>query len=158
MPVTARLSRKFYERFGDEIAGELVDWFNAVDLSYQTQLKEINELNWERFKAALQAEGTAIRAELREEFRVGLADLRGELSSGLADLGGKLRSGVAEVRGEVRSGLGDATGESRGGLAQLRTEMAAMRADLLKWMFIYWTGTVVSLGALIVGMGIFGPR
>ena len=28
MPVTARLSRKFYERFGDEITNELVDCFN----------------------------------------------------------------------------------------------------------------------------------
>ncbi len=29
MPVTAKLSRKFYETFGDEIADELVEWFNA---------------------------------------------------------------------------------------------------------------------------------
>ncbi len=27
MPVTAKLSRKFYETFGDELANELVDWF-----------------------------------------------------------------------------------------------------------------------------------
>jgi len=50
LPVTARLSRKFYERFGDEIAGEFVDWFNAVDSTYQQQLRELNDLNWERFK------------------------------------------------------------------------------------------------------------
>lgn len=31
LPVTARLSGRFYERFGDEIANELVDWFNAMD-------------------------------------------------------------------------------------------------------------------------------
>lgn len=49
--MTARLSRKFYERFGDEIAGEFVDWFNAVDTTYQQQLREQNDLNWERFKA-----------------------------------------------------------------------------------------------------------
>jgi hypothetical protein len=99
VPVTAKLSRKFYERFGDDIATELVDWFNAVDATYQAQLKETNEQNWERFKASLDA-----------------------------------------------------------GLAGLRAEMAAMRSDLLKWMFVYWTGTVVTLGALIVAMGIFGPR
>lgn len=45
MPVTAKLSSKFYERFGDDIADELVDWFNAVDLTYQTQLRETNELH-----------------------------------------------------------------------------------------------------------------
>jgi hypothetical protein len=45
LPVTARLSGKFYERFGDDIANELVEWFNAVDSTYQTQLKEINDLD-----------------------------------------------------------------------------------------------------------------
>ena len=114
MPVTARLSRKFYERFGDDIASEFVDWFNAVDLTYQNQLKELNELNWERFKATLQAESAAIR--------------------------GELRAGLAEVRGDFRS------------------EMAAMRADLIKWMFVFWCGTVVGLGGLVVGMAVYGPR
>ena len=31
MPVTARLSRAFYDRLGEDIAGELVAWFNDVD-------------------------------------------------------------------------------------------------------------------------------
>ena len=55
MPVTARLSGKFYERFGDEIANELVEWFNAVDTTSQTQLKEVNDLNWARMQARLDA-------------------------------------------------------------------------------------------------------
>ena len=99
MPVTAKLSRKFYERLGDDIAGELVDWFNAVDATYQQQLRDTNELNWARFEAKLEAQ-----------------------------------------------------------VAMLRGEMAAMRADLLRRMFVYWTGTVVTLGGLIVGMAIFRPN
>jgi len=51
MPVTARLSGKFYDRFGDDIANVLVEWFNAVDSTYQTQLKEINNQNWARMEA-----------------------------------------------------------------------------------------------------------
>jgi hypothetical protein len=51
VPVTARLSGKFYERFGDDIANELVEWFNAVDSTYQGQVKEINDLNWARMEA-----------------------------------------------------------------------------------------------------------
>ncbi|MEO7502581.1 MAG: hypothetical protein ABIW94_08075 [Gemmatimonadaceae bacterium] len=82
MPVTAKLSRKFYERFGDDIAGELVDWFNAVDLTYQTQLRELNELNWERFKATLQGEIATLRGELRSEVQ----DLRSEMHAMRGDL------------------------------------------------------------------------
>jgi hypothetical protein len=55
VPVTARLSGKFYERFGDDIANELVEWFNAVDSTYQTQLKEVNDLNWARMQARFEA-------------------------------------------------------------------------------------------------------
>ena len=109
MPVTAKLSRKFYEQLGDDIAGELVDWFNAVDATYQAQLKETNELLWERFKAALQGEAAAIRGEISGEI-------------------GSLRS-------------------------DMRSEMSAMRADLLKWMFIYWCGSVIG----IVGLLKFSP-
>jgi len=53
MPVTAKLSRKFYEKFGDDITNELVDWFNRVDATYRTELRELNELNFGRFDAKL---------------------------------------------------------------------------------------------------------
>jgi len=29
VPVTAKLTQRFYEKLGDEIANELVNWFNA---------------------------------------------------------------------------------------------------------------------------------
>ena len=101
MPVTAKLSRKFYERFGDDIAGELVDWFNAVDSTYQNQLREMNEMNWERFKGELRAQSGDMRAEF------------------------------AHFREEIR------------------TELAGLRSDMMKWMFIYWSGTMAAMGALV---------
>jgi hypothetical protein len=55
VPVTARLSGKFYEQFGDEITNEFVDWFNAVDSTYQMQLKEVNDLNWAKMQARFEA-------------------------------------------------------------------------------------------------------
>ena len=39
VPVTAKLSRKFYEKFGDDIANELVEWFNMVDATYRAFLE-----------------------------------------------------------------------------------------------------------------------
>jgi len=49
VPVTARLSKRFYEVPVEDIANELVDWFNAMDLTYRTDLRELNELNFARF-------------------------------------------------------------------------------------------------------------
>jgi len=75
MPVTAKLSRKFYEKLGDDVANELVNWFNQVDATYRADLRELNELNFARFDAKL---GQRI-AEVKAEFQVGLANLRTDL-------------------------------------------------------------------------------
>jgi hypothetical protein len=96
VPVTAKLSRQFYERLGDDIAGELVDWFNAVDATYQQQLREYNDLNWLRFRAHMDS-----------------------------------------------------------GFAGVRREVAESRADMIKWMFIFWCGNMIGLGGLIVGLKLF---
>lgn len=66
MPVTAKLSRKFYETFGDEIASELVDWFNAVDATYRADLRELNELNFARFDAKLEQRVAQLEQRLAE--------------------------------------------------------------------------------------------
>ena len=64
MPVTAKLSRKFYETFGDDIANELVEWFNQVDATYRSDLRELNELNFARFDAKLRQRIADLRSEL----------------------------------------------------------------------------------------------
>ena len=53
MPATAKLSRRFYEKFGDELTNELVDWFNQMDATYRSELRELIDLNFARFQARL---------------------------------------------------------------------------------------------------------
>lgn len=79
VPVTAKLSKRFYDVLGEDVANELVEWFNAVDLTYRADLRELNELNFARFDAKLEQRV----AELRAEFRQGIAELRVELRSEL---------------------------------------------------------------------------
>ena len=64
MPVTAKLSRRFYDTFGDETANELVDWFNQVDREYRSELKELGDIYYGRFRAELKAELAGLRAEM----------------------------------------------------------------------------------------------
>ena len=82
MPVTAKLSRKFYEKFGDDIANELVDWFNMVDATYRLELRELNEVNYARFDAKLDQR----IAELRAEMQVGFSTADAKLEQRLAQL------------------------------------------------------------------------
>src|SRR5919204_5449803 len=68
VPVTAKLSRKFYEKLGDDVANELVEWFNSVDATYRSDLRELNELNFARFDAKVEQRIAELRAEMREGF------------------------------------------------------------------------------------------
>lgn len=64
MPVTGRLSRKFYEKFGDDLTNELVDWFNTVDATYRSELRELNESNFGRFDTKLDALQSRVGARM----------------------------------------------------------------------------------------------
>jgi hypothetical protein len=87
------LSKRFYEVLGEDVANELVDWFNAVDLTYRTDLRELNELNFARFDARLEQRLAELRAELRQE----IAELRSELRTDIAGL----RVELQQVRTEL---------------------------------------------------------
>jgi ABC-type phosphate transport system auxiliary subunit len=116
VPVTAKLSRKFYDALGDEVANELVEWFNQVDLTYRTELRDLNEVNFARFDAKLEQRV----AELRAEFREGFVQLDAKLEQQVARLDGRLDRLETHV---------DA-------------KLDRLRAELIKWMFLFWLGTV----------------
>ena len=82
MPVTARLSKRFYETFGDEIANELVEWFNAVDAAYRSELRDINELNFARFDAKLEQRLAHFEARMAE-FETRLERRMGEVQQSM---------------------------------------------------------------------------
>ena len=73
MPVTAKLSRRFYEQLGDDVAGELVDWFNAVDIEYRAHLERMNDLNWERFRSELRASLAELHTQMRGELNAAIS-------------------------------------------------------------------------------------
>jgi hypothetical protein len=83
VPVTAKLSKRFYDVLGEDVVNELVDWFNAVDLTYRADLRELNELNFARFDAKLEQRLAELRAELLTELRTGIAELRVEFRTDL---------------------------------------------------------------------------
>src|SRR6266545_4839871 len=89
MPVTAKLSRAFYERFGDELTNELVEWFNQVDTTYRLEFRDLFDTSFARFDAKLEQRIAEVKAELREE----MAELRTELRSGLAGVEGRVLEG-----------------------------------------------------------------
>lgn len=68
MPVTAKLSKRFYEVLGEDVATELVNWFNDVDATYRAGLRELNEINFARFDAKVGERLTELRADFDRRF------------------------------------------------------------------------------------------
>ena len=119
MPVTAKLSQKFSQRLGDDVATALVEWFNAVDATYRSDIRAIADAQ----SARIDAQMGQLRAELREE----IGGVRAEL-----------RQDLAEVRSEMRAGFAAAD-------AKVDAKMEGLKSELLRWMFLFWVGSVGSV-------------
>lgn len=97
MPVTARLSKLFYERLGEEVTNELVDWFNAVDATYRADLRDLNELNFARFDAKLEQRLAEVYARLDAK----IDRLEGRTEQRLGELRSDLRAQLADQRADL---------------------------------------------------------
>ncbi len=63
MPV-AKFSEEFYEKFGHGLADELVGHLNQIDLTFRSELRELNELNFARFDAKLEQRIAEMKVQL----------------------------------------------------------------------------------------------
>ena len=123
VPVTAKLSRRFYDQLGDEVANELVEWFNAVDGAYRTDLRELNELNFARFDAKV-------------EQRFAEQDAKWER-----------RFAAFEAMWERRFAMLETDIASR--LATMRLDLAAREVRLVGWLFGFWSTSMMVLYTLL---------
>lgn len=130
MPVTAKLSRRFYEKFGDDIANELVEWFNMVDATYRSDLRDLNELNFSRFDA-----------KVEQRF----AEQDAKLDRRLAALDAKIDQRIAEVRAEMQAGFARLE-------AAIRVAVADVDVRLTKRLFGFWVAQAATTVGLVFGI------
>ena len=149
MPVTARLSLRFYEKLGEDVANELVEWFNSVDATYRADLRELNELNFARFDAKLEQRIGTFEAKVEQRLgaldqRIGM--LEAKLEQRLAEFGADLRMEMERRFAQVDARF--ETLEAR--LVQrLEARIGDVKHEILRWMLASWsTMMLVMLGTL----------
>ncbi|MDP3938132.1 MAG: hypothetical protein Q8R92_08340 [Deltaproteobacteria bacterium] len=141
MPVTARLSRKFYETFGEDVTNELVDWFNSVDATYRGDLRELNELNFGRFDAKLEQR----LAELDAKWIVRWTGLDAKLGERIAELRGEIKAELAMLKGELLAQIGDLRGDTTAAIGRAQSAT-------IKWMFTFWAPTAIAIIGTAIGV------
>lgn len=152
MPVTAKLSRKFYEKFGDDIANELVEWFNAVDATYRSDLRELNELNFERFDAKLEQRAVELAARIDRM----ATELNTKIDRVAAELNAKIDRVPAELNARIEHLAVEFKAELTGLESKLDKRLAEMRADIetrmIRWMFGFWIAQAATTVGLVFGV------
>ena len=141
MPVTIKLSRKFYEKLGEDLANELVDWFNKVDATYRGDLREVNELNFARFDAKLEQRLVELDAKWGSKWSA----LDAKLEQRVAQLHADLQTGLATLKGELLAEIGKLRGETTAAIARAQS-------TTVKWMFRFWAPTAAGIVATAVGV------
>ena len=165
MPVTAKLSKSFYDALGENVADESVDWFNQVDATYRTDLRELNDLNFQRFDAKMgehlaefetkmerrfagmevnmDQRFAAMEAKMDQRF----ADTETNTDLRFADIEAKMTLGLASLRDELLERM-----VSQQQFADFRAEVSDRIGDVMKWMVALWTTTIFA----VIATGVFG--
>ena len=115
MAVTAKLSKALYDRLGEDVAGELVNWFNAVDETYRSDLRAVNESNFALFDAKLAQRF----AEQDAKFEKRIADVDAKFAKRFADI---------DLRFE-----------------RLETMLERSLKDQTRWMLFAWTTVILTV-------------
>ncbi len=133
MPVTAKLSLLFYERLGEQVANELVEWFNAVDATYRADLSDLNERNFARFDAKLEQRLAELGSALRSEFRTALVQETELLRRELREQAGSLGRQVTDLE------------------TRMTRDIEQVRSSVIKWSFVFYLGTALT----VIGLKVF---
>lgn len=130
--------------------------------TYRNQLKEINELNWERFKAHLDARIAELRTDLRSEMGTLGAGLREDMQRGFAACEEKfaaIDSRFASIDSRfaaIDTRFETTDGKIAGMGASLKDEFHREFRDLFRWMLAFWATTMISLIGLFVAFLKYG--
>lgn len=148
MPVTAKLSKAFYDRLGEQIANELVEWFNQVDLTYRNELREFNELNFQRFAARLDERVGA--SEVKVEVRFGVLEQRmtvfeSNMEQRMAAFESRMETRFAELKSELEQRIASFESNMEQRMSALEATLERSLASHTRWMFAVWTALFIPI-------------
>jgi cell division septum initiation protein DivIVA len=146
------IPRELSEKLGDEASNALVGVIREIDFDARKDAIAIVE---ERFERRLSEESGKLRVEiekLRTEIKIEIAELRAEMKTEIAGLRAEMKTEIAGLRAEMKSEIAGLRAEMKSEIAGLRaeikTEMSSFKAEMIKWMFLFWVGQMVSMVAL----------
>lgn len=129
MAITDKLSRSLHHTLGEEAADEMVDWMNRID-AQRAELRDLNELNFSRIDARF--------AQIDARFN--------EIDARFNEFDARLGKMDADLRREMQAGF-----------ARLELKIEQRAADMMKWSFVFWVGSVLTITGALTALSRFLP-
>jgi len=130
MPVVA-IPKILRERLTDEGVDEFIAIIKEVDADARKDAIAIAE---ERFERRLTEEVSRLDKIITGE----ISKLRVEMAEKFAQLETKMETKMAQLETKMETKM-----------AQLETKMTSFKAEIIKWMFLFWLGQIVVVAGLI---------
>ena len=137
MPVTAKLSKALYDQLGEDVADELVIWFNAVDETYRSDLRAVNESNFAVFDAKLGHRFAEQDARLEKRF----AEQDTRIEKRFAEQDTRIEKRFAEQDARIEKRFADI--DLR--FERLETTLERSLKDQTRWMLFAWTTVILTV-------------
>ena len=130
MPATDRLLTKLHETLGEGPTGDLVAWVNEAGVVNRGEVRELADMYLSRFDERLGRRFA--EQDVKRERR--FAEQDANLERRLVGIEHQMTAGFAAVRVEMADRL------------------SAQHRDLLRWLFIFWAGTIIPLAGLMIAL------
>ena len=133
------------DKLGDQAVDSLVEVLNQVSNNVRDEILEALD---EKLEARL----AVTSAELRQFFLEELNKLRREMDQRHADLERQIRDSHTHLQSQI-----DLQGVKMDKLfeqerSERKAEQATLKAELVRWMFLFWVGQVAVLGGVLYAM------
>ena len=129
------IPRILQEKLTEEGADALVEILDKVEERSEAHTLQVAE---ERFEKKLEQ----VKFELKED--ISKVDKRLELVKS------ELKQEISDTKAELREEISKVDRRLEQVRAELKTDIANVRADLIKWMFIFWAGQVITITGILI--------
>ncbi len=148
------IPRVLREKLGDEGAEALVELLNTVGYQERNNLLGLVE---ERFARRVGEESARLKAyisEVKFALEEQIREVESRLEGRITEVESKLEKQIAEVESRLEGRITEGERKLEKQIvevgAKFEVRLAQVRADLIRWMFIFWAGQIGVLVALFV--------
>ncbi|MFN3413699.1 MAG: LA_3696 family protein [Thermoanaerobaculum sp.] len=136
MPVVA-VSKALRDRLGDEGAEDLAKLLSSVEEAARESTLVVVE---ERFARRL--------SETESRLNQRIAETEARLDNRLTEEVAKLELQIARVDNRITEEVAKLDARISEEVAKLRVDMSVFKAEIIKWMFLFWIGQLAAVGGL----------